>query len=100
LKDGKENTLISSSFSYEDYELAKNQLHIRLPQKNQYKNKHFEVYVKATDENDLVLQDARVQVLMRLRKPLNYYENSLFIPDTLGYFERKIEPVSETKIEI
>ena len=100
LKDGKENTLISSSFSYEDYELAKNQLHIRLPQKNQYKNKHFEVYVKATDENDLVLQDARAQVLMRLRKPLNYYENSLFIPDTLGYFERKIEPVSETKIEI
>jgi len=100
LEDNEDNFMISSQFRYEDYELAKNQLHIRLPQKNQYNNKPFEVYIRATDENELVLQDARVQILMRLKTPLNYYENRLFIPDTLGYIERKLEPVSETKIEI
>ncbi len=100
LEDHKDNILISGQFRYEDYELAKNQLHIRLPQKNQYKNKSFEVYIRATDENELVLQDARLQILKRLKTPLNYYKNKLFIPDTLGYLERKLEPVSETKIEI
>lgn len=100
LEDDKDNILISGQFRYEDYELAKNQLNIRIPQKNQFKNKPIEVYIKATDENELVLQDARVQIFMRLKTPLNYYENKLFIPDTLGYIERKLEPTSETKIEI
>lgn len=100
LKDRKERTLISNSFSYEDYELAKNQLHLRLPKKNQYRNKPFEVYIKATDENELVLQDARVQILMRPKRPTSYFEDNLFIADTLGYIEKTLKPSSETKIKI
>lgn len=100
LKDEKDRIVISRSFRYEDYELAKNQLHIRLPKKNQYKDKPFEVYIKATDENELSLQDARVQILMRLIKSTAYFKDNLFIPDTLGYIEKKLEPSSETKIEI
>lgn len=100
LKDRKERTLISNSFIYEDYELAKNQLHLRLPKKNQYRNKPFEFYIKATDENELVLQDARAQILMRPKIPTSYFKDNLFIPDTLGYVEKRLEPSSETKIEI
>src|SRR5690606_25760746 len=100
LKDSKERTLISNSFSYEDYELAKNQLHIRLPKRNQYRDKSLEVFIKATDENELVLQDARVQILMRSKRPISFFKDKLFIPDTLDYVERKLEPSSETKMEI
>lgn len=100
LEDSEENNVMSGHFRYEDYELAKNNLQLRLPQKDHYKNKPLEIYLKGTDENDLVLQDARVQVLMRLKTPLKYYEDKLFIHDTLGFIERKLEPLSETKIEI
>src|SRR5690606_10005813 len=47
LEDDKDNILISGQFRYEDYELAKNQLNIRIPQKNQFNNKPIEVYLKA-----------------------------------------------------
>lgn len=100
LEDAKENNVMSGQFRYEDYELAKNNLQLRLPQKNHYNKKPLEIYIKGTDENDLVLQDARVQVLLRLKNPLKYHEDKLFIPDTLDFIERKLEPVSETKIEI
>lgn len=100
LKNRKEQTLISNSFSYEDYELTKNQLHLRLPTKNQYRNKPLEVYIKATDENELVLQDARVQILIRPKRPTSYFKDNLFISDTLDYVEKRLEPSSETKIEI
>lgn len=100
LEDSKENLIMSGQFRYEDYELAKNELHLRIPQKEHYNNKPFEIYIRGTDENELVLQDARVVVLKRLKTPLKYFDDNLFIPDTLGVFERKLEPVSETKIEI
>lgn len=100
LEDSKEEIVMSGNFRYEDYELSKNNLQLRLPQKDHFNSKTLEIYLKGTDENDLVLQDARVQVLLRLKTPLKYYEDQLFIPDTLGFIERKLEPVSETKIEI
>jgi len=100
LEDAKENNVMSGNFRYEDYELAKNNLQLRLAQKDHYNNKPFEIYIKGTDENDLVLQDARVQVLMRLKIALKYCEDKLFIPDTLGFIEKKLEPISETKIDI
>lgn len=98
LQDKKGNALIYNTFQYEDYELAKNQMQIRLPKNNQYHNKPLEVYIKATDENDLVLQDARVRILRKHKNPSKYYEAHLFIPDTLDYFEKTLEPSSETKI--
>lgn len=100
LENNKGNTLFSNSFRFEDYELAKNQLQVRLPRKNQYKDNPFEIYVKATDENELVLQDARVRILIRHKNPISYHKDHLFIPDTLGYIEKRLETTSETKIAL
>lgn len=100
LEDDTDAQLIADSFRYEDYELGKNQLHLRIPNKNHYRDQMLEVLVHATDENELTLPDARVQVLMQRKKSLDYFEDFLFIPDTLGYIERALEATSETKLEL
>ena len=100
LNDLNNNNLILKSFKYEDYELKKNQLSLRVPNKNHYKGQNLEVFIKATDENDLILKDARVQIWMKLKKPLDYFEDYLFIPDSLGYLEKQLDPKSETVIQL
>ena len=98
LNDEKE--FIRGSFAYEDYELAKNKLSLRLDETSHYRNKEIKLYAKGTDENDLNLLDARIEVLVKPVSINKYFSKHVFTPDTLLFFEKKLEPVEETEIII
>ncbi len=98
LEINRRERLISGNFRYEDYELSKTKLSLRLDNSKQYKNHAVKMFVKGTDENDLNLLDARIQVLAKSDKISKYFDNHVFIPDTLSYFEKKLEPAGETEV--
>ncbi len=100
LEINKWERLISGNFRYEDYELSKTKLSLRLDNVEQYKNKAVKMFVKGTDENDLNLLDARIQVLAKSGKVNKYFGQCVFVPDTLSYFEKKLEPADETEVMI
>lgn len=100
LEINKWERLISGNFRYEDYELSKTKLSLRLDNEDQYKSRSAKMFVKGTDENDLNLLDARIQVLAKSRKVSKYFGQHVFIPDTLSYFEKKLEPDDETEVLI
>ncbi len=96
LNDRKE--YINGSFKYEDYELSKNQLSLRVDKKEHFRNKKITLYAKGTDENDLNLMDARIEVLLTPKSINKYFENHVFIPDTLLFHKKKLNPTDETEI--
>ena len=63
---------INGSFKYEDYELSKIQLSLRVDKKEHFRDKKITLYTKGTDENDLNLMDARIEVLLT-PKSINKY---------------------------
>jgi len=89
---------INGSFKYEDYELAKNKLLIRVDEKEQFRDKQIRLYAKGTDENDLNLMDSRVEVLLTPKSINRYFVNHTFISDTLLFLKRKLSPTNETEI--
>ena len=96
LNDRKE--YINGSFKYEDYELSKNQLSLRVDNKEQFRNKKITLYAKGTDENELNLMDARIEVLLTPKSINKYFENHVFIPDTLLFLKKKLKPTDETEV--
>lgn len=96
LNDRKE--YISGSFKYEDYELSKNKLSIRVDETEQYRNNDISVFITGTDENDLSLMDARVELLLTPRSINKYFEKITFIPDTLLFLEKSLNPAGETEV--
>ena len=98
LENGKE--CISESFYYEDYELNTTKLSVRVESQVQYRNKPLKVYVKGTDENDLNLMDARIDVLVKPRNINKFFDRYSFIPDTLLFIQKKLNPTQETEIVI
>jgi TonB-dependent SusC/RagA subfamily outer membrane receptor len=89
---------INGSFKYEDYELSKNQLLLRVDNKEHFRDKRITVYAKGTDENDLNLMDARLEVLLIPKSINKYFKNHVFIPDTLLFLKKKLNPTNETEL--
>ena len=96
LNDRKE--YISGSFKYEDYELAKNKLTLRVDNREHFKNKELKLFAKGTDENELNLMDARLEILLTPKSLDKHFDNRLFIPDTLLFIKKKLDPVEETEV--
>ena len=95
-KRGKE--YISGSFRYEDYELRKISLSIRTDKDEQFRRDTVRLFVKGTDENDLSLMDARLEVLLTPGPVHRYLADHLFVPDTLLFLHKKLSPAEETEI--
>lgn len=100
LENKKEEEYLNIDFQYRDYELKNNQLELRLSSQKLYKQDSLDIFIKATDANDLFLKDAQVQILILPEMVSKYYEKQLFIPDTLYYEEKKLLTQEETKINI
>ena len=98
LNDRKE--YINGSFGYEDYELSKNKLEVRLDDDKQFKGKEYKVYAKGTDENNLNLLDARLEILVKPKEVTEYFDKHVFIPDTLYFTKKKLESADETVFTI
>ncbi|PWD99748.1 carboxypeptidase-like regulatory domain-containing protein [Marinilabilia rubra] len=100
LRKRNDQTYMRSWFRYEDYELGKTKLSIRLDENNHYRNGHITLFAKGTDENNLNLQDARIEVAVRPKEVRKFYNSSVFIPDTLISFKKNLLPEGETEILI
>ncbi len=100
LQKNENKTYLMGRFKYEDYELSKSMLSIRTSQNRQYKDRDIKLYVKGTDENDLNLQDARIEVLLTPTKIHKYFNDYIFVPDTLLFVKKGLAPQNETEITV
>ncbi len=93
-------TWASGNFQYEEYELKSLRFSVRADKKIQYPGVPLTIFMKATDENELTVPDARVEVTARTRTVTAYYGDSVFIPDTLWRTTLNLDPVGETKLPV
>jgi TonB-dependent SusC/RagA subfamily outer membrane receptor len=100
LRKKESKVYISDYFKYEDYELSTVNLAVRTNTINHFKGQEFALLVKGTDENDLNLLDAKVDVMALFKEPYEFYDSSVFIPDTLFHTWKKLDSREETKIVI
>ncbi len=89
---------ITGSFRYEDYELTSTQLAVRLDDTEQFRNQDRTLYIKGTDENELNILDGRIEVLVKPKSVYRYFDNQVFVPDTLLFEKQQLDPVGETEI--
>jgi TonB-dependent SusC/RagA subfamily outer membrane receptor len=100
LQKSEEKVYLSEYFSYEDYELASINLEIRTSDKDHYSGKPFSLFVTGTDENKLQLLDANIEVVAMAKKPSQYFDTAVFVPDTLYHTQRKLEAKGQTELII
>ena len=91
---------IKGSFRYEDYELKSATLALRSDEDTQFRGKEFRCYLQATDENDLHLMDARVELILLPGQASVFHATQVFVPDTLWHWEQTLEPAGETTLVI
>ncbi|MEO5600884.1 MAG: carboxypeptidase-like regulatory domain-containing protein [Cyclobacteriaceae bacterium] len=92
----KGHTLISNSFRFEDYELKSNAYSLR--RENNGDGRPAALFFKGTDSNDMPLFDVRAEILLKPSAIKNYYQQNVFIKDTLWFYQTKLEPIGETKV--
>lgn len=100
LENENRDDYISSGFEYEDYELSSVKLDLRTELTEQYAGKSFKIFAKGTDENDLNLQDARLELIIKTDKIIKYCDDFVFVPDTLWTYKLNLKPSGETDIVI
>ena len=100
LENESRDNYISSDFRYEDYELSNIKLDLRTELTEQYAGKPFKLFAKGTDENDLNLQDARLELVIITNQISKFYDDFVFVPDTLWRCKLNLKPSGETEILI
>ncbi len=95
----KRKVLVRGKFYFEEYELGSLRFHARAQQETFSRGEEQAYYFKATDENDLPVQDGRVLITVTPSgsSRFNYRDSIVFIPDTLFTKTITLDPVGETK---
>ncbi|MBE9602044.1 carboxypeptidase-like regulatory domain-containing protein [Pedobacter sp. MC2016-24] len=93
-------TVYTGSFRYEDYELKSVSFKVRSDQKSYGPGSPVTVFMKATDENELVVPDGRVEVILRADDVFKYHQGRVFVKDSLWKTTVTMDPVGETKLVI
>jgi len=100
LEKEKYNALMLNSFYYEDYELKATKLEFNIPNTEQFKNQNFEISFRATNENNLNLLDAKLNIVLVSSPALQIFGNYCFIPDTLLKQNIELQTQGETKFVV
>lgn len=100
LSHPKRNKSLSQFFDYEAYLLKRNTLTVRIENNEHYKGQNKQVFVGVRDDNNLKVSDARVEVIGHLKKATSFFDQNVFIPDTLFRINKKLLYANETLIEI
>ncbi len=100
LLDKKKRIVANCGFKYEDYELQGEKLETKLKKSVHHFQDDNELIIKATDENGLLLKDAKASILVKTSAIQNSFQQVLTLPDTLIYKEMKLDPAAPTKIKI
>ncbi|GEM_PF-935459 len=96
----RSRALVSGSFVYEYYDLRSLKLVVRTPDSVQYRGRPFIIGLKALNENDMILPDARV-TLHILRDRVNEISGP-FLPvkDTIAVIRENLRTSGETVVMI
>lgn len=92
-------TLFSNSFYFEQYELQKINLHAKVNKTSTQRNEPVILTMRATDDNNLPLLDARVRIVLTSNEPQNYYAAKVFVRDTLYDQTMPVEAIGETVVQ-
>ncbi|HPH45562.1 MAG TPA: carboxypeptidase-like regulatory domain-containing protein, partial [Chryseolinea sp.] len=98
LFDTKRQLLQSGSFKYEAYELKQNTFSLRAETKSEKLSPI--LYLKGTDSNDLPLFDVNAEIIIRPKSINQYFQNKIYVSDTLWFHKVKLEPIGETRISV
>lgn len=96
LRDKHGSRLIGDEFRYADYELKQNTYTAR--GESARDGKPAQLFLKGVDSNDMPLFDIRVEILLRSALIDRYYDQEVFVPDTLWRYRTSLEPAGETRI--
>lgn len=100
LENEKGKEYISETFRFEDYELRSIQLKLTADTTEQFYGRPVTVKVRGSDENDLNILDGRLEVLVKPAEIREYFENYVFVPDTLAFWHLDLAKEKETKITL
>lgn len=100
LRDKGGRVVANCGFKYEDYDLHGNKLEVKLETETQFFPASNYVKVKATNENGLMLKDARAFVTVSTENIREIFQPLVVLPDTLLYREMVLNPDGETVVEI
>lgn len=99
--DEKANTLLSGSFKIEDYLLDEVATYSLRSEKEQYYQKDTLLfYTSAKDANGLALMDGRARLYLVSNGIRNFYQQQVWVPDTLWQQEKPLLVEGETKFEV
>ncbi len=91
---------LSGNFRLEDYELKNTKYELLALRNLHYAGEHNLLTLKGTDENDLVLADARAKIIIVPEEVEKTFQSRVFIPDTLWKHDLALNPSGNTEIEI
>ncbi len=100
LCDKSRRVISSCTFRYEDYELKGNKLKIEAETTTQYAPASNRITILATDENGLVLKDARATINVITENIREVFDPLVILPDTLMSQTILLDPDEETEVGI
>jgi TonB-dependent SusC/RagA subfamily outer membrane receptor len=100
LNKGKRSAYSYGLFRYEDYELKNLSLTVRPDTSAQIRGRKFRIHIRATDENNLNVQDGRIELTVKSDDIIKLFGNNVFLRDTLFSKRLKLEQSGETVIAI
>lgn len=96
----KRKVFAAGKFELEDYELKSTTFNIRADKKTHEPGNPLSVYLKAVDENDLPVQDGRVELTAISINTQRFKAPKVFVPDTLWREKVNLETLGETKVTL
>ncbi len=101
LIDKKNRVRKEAWFNYEEYQLTKNQMDISASNNSKhYRGVPQKIKINAYDDNDLPLMDAKLEYQILSTRTTKYFDNRVFVPDTLGVYQIKLLPQKDNFIFI
>jgi hypothetical protein len=100
LREKNGRIVSNSQFKYEDYELNGNKLEVRLATKEHYHPTRNEVTILATDDNGLILKDARATVVVDVIAIHETFQPLVILRDTVMKVEVDLDPAKATVVDI
>lgn len=100
LTDKRDRVVANCNFRYEDYELTGSHLKLELNAAEQFHPASNVLKISATDDNGLLLKDARVTITVMTGNVNDVFAPVVIMPDTLMQQEMKLDPDAPTSLEI
>lgn len=93
-------TMLSTTFSLEDYQLDETKYNVRIKKDRYYYGEPIEIFLKGIDANGLNLLDTRAELTLTTVNVDKVYGDDAFIANQLFVTKFDLDPIGETKIVI